>query len=119
MQRGILTPFLILLIGGCSAANATQFDSANDVHCSILANSIRIMGDQQRAPADQTKAAAFVDEWYGRKLFELAQSRGEKEVLAEAEAIVKVVEKDPAGFKDEYMSCAERALKDAGLNSQR
>jgi hypothetical protein len=78
---------------------------------------VRLMGEEQGVTVNQTKAAGFVDNWYGRKIFELANVRKEKEVLAEAEAIGKMLEKDPAEFKDEYISCTDRALKEAGLSS--
>ena len=55
-----------------------------------------------------------------RQIFSFNQQLSENsrafEVLAEAEAIAKVVESDPLSLKNEYVTCTERAIKDAGLS---
>jgi predicted ATP-grasp superfamily ATP-dependent carboligase len=117
MRSGLLASLIAISITGCSAANAAQFDAENDIHCAALSVAWRIASVQQGAPADQQKAIAFVEDWYGRKVRELALSRGEEKVLAEANSIAKVVEKDLLSLKRETLACTDRAIKDAGLGS--
>ncbi len=117
MRREILVPFLGVIISSCSAASAAQFDPTNDIHCAALSKAFRLVSDLPAVPSDQKKAIAFVDDWYGRKLFQLGQSEGEDKVMTEAEAIVKFIESDLPSLKDEYVSCTERAIREAGLSS--
>jgi hypothetical protein len=116
VRKEFLIPFLAVYITSCSAADAAQFDAENDIHCAVLSEAFTLVSADQELPADQRKAIAFLDKWYGGKLRELSKSRGPDKVLAEAEPIATFVEKNLASLKDETMACTERAVDEAGLS---
>ena len=103
---------LALLLAGCGQAVASKLDPQNDVHCAVLAAGYRINADLQNAPQDQKRALAVLDDWYGPKLKEASQERGKETVLAEAQPIADLLDRDFMSTKEEYMACAERAFSD-------
>ncbi len=117
MAKRSLLALFGLLAAGCSTASAAQVDPENDIHCAILAKAMRlILVEEQHAPAKQRKAVQFLDDWYGTKLRKIALSQGEGKVLAEAEPISKIVETRMPSLRAEIETCAERAIRDAGLS---
>ena len=108
----IATAAVALVLAGCSQAEASEVDPQNDVHCAVLATGYRISGDIQNAPQDQKRALAVLDDWYGPKLMQASKERGEASVLAEAQPIADLMDRDLLSTKDEYMTCAERAFSD-------
>ena len=107
---------MAVFIISCSAAGAAQFDPENDVHCAVLSQAFTLISADQDVPADQRKAIAFLDKWYGGKLRELSEAQGSEKVLAEAEPIAKMVERNLPSLRGETMACTERALAEAGLS---
>ncbi len=106
-----------VFITSCSAADPAQFDPENDIHCAVLSEAFKLITAEQKVPADQRKAIAFLDKWYGGKLRELIRSHGSEKVLAEAEPIATIVEKNLPSLKDEAMACTERAVNESGQRS--
>ena len=106
-----------VFITSCSPADAAQFDPESDIHCAVLSEAFKLISANQEVPADQRKAIAFLDQWYGGKLRELSRSRGSEKVLAEAEPIATFVEKNLPSLKDETSACIKRAVTEAGLSS--
>ncbi len=116
MRKTYLIPLAAVFITNCSAANAAKFDSENDIHCAVLSEAFRLISADKELPADQRQAIVFLDKWYTGKLVALSKSRGSEKVLAEAEPIAMIVEKNLPSLKDETAACTERAVREAGLN---
>jgi hypothetical protein len=108
-----------VFITSCSPAGAAQFDPENDIHCAVLSVAFRLIAADQDIPipAEQRKTIAFVDKWYNKKLLEITESRGSEKVLAEAEPIAILIEKNLPSFKDEAATCISRAVSEAGVSS--
>ena len=119
MRRECLIPLMAFFFTSCSAADAAQFDAGNDIHCAVLSVAFRLIAADKEIPitAEQRKAIAFVDKWYSEKLLEITKSRGSEKVLAEAEPIAILLEKNLPSFKAEAANCISRAVREAGLST--
>ena len=117
MVKVSILSFICLLAVGCSNASAAQVDPDNDIHCATLAVALRLISTQEKhVPEDQRRAVEFLDDWYGTKVRKLVLAQGEGKVLAEAEAVSKIVETSLPSLRSEIETCTERAISDAGLS---
>ena len=106
-----------VLLGGCSAANATDLDAGNDVHCFALATAFTGYAQSVSAPADQQRAIAAIEKWYGVKFDAAVAARGKENLLAEGEALARVVDEDLEATKAALMACMERAVADPAFEA--
>lgn len=112
----ITTAVAAVVLAGCSPASAAGVDANNDIHCYLMATGFRMAADFSSAPQYQKSAAKWVEEWYRPKFDDAVRARGREQVSVEGDPVVKAFEADMLSLKDDHLSCAERATKEAGVD---
>ena len=118
MRNITLLSLASAFLSACASAGAVTVDAKNDVHCSILAFYFHGLAKHERAPEDQIRATKGLHDWYAEKM---RASSGErfsdlKIMKAEVEPVLETIKADPVAMRDEYSSCADRALADPKFN---
>jgi hypothetical protein len=111
----------LIILSGCSAAEATGLDSSDNVQCFILASSV-VAFTQSVQPgevppefssADFRRAALFVQDWYGRRIEPSRRSRDEFNAAAAPAA--QAAQENPDAARRTFIQCTERAMRESGL----
>ena len=115
LPRFLIIPLTAL--AACGQANGSLADASSDLHCSVLAFYFSGYAEHSGAPADQRRALASVDNWYGAKVRQLsAQSGGSETMVSEGGQILEALKRDPDAMLDEMTACSARALADPAFN---
>lgn len=115
----IIAAMASLPLTGCGSNTRPTLDPSRDLDCSVVSFYFAGFAKHVGAPAEQTRAAWVVSEWFHARLREDLAKQGQdgSGALASAEPLLEEIKRDPKAATDEFASCSNRAIADPGFDA--